>query len=130
MRITKAKATKYFKAADQLLGEVKNIIRLKVHCNKQLLALQKRSYKSQRYRKRSHSKNSSENVRHVAVVPGRERNVMKFLITGSSGTSTSTCPDGNENINKSVSTILGVPCDESTTEIICTEVQAGKAEVL
>ena len=64
------------------------------------------------------------------MVPGRERNVMKFLITGSTGTSTSTCPGGNENVNKSVSTILGVPCDESKTEIIRTEVQAGKAEVV
>ena len=59
MRITKAKSINDFKVADQLMDEVRHLIKERTDCNKQLLALEKKSSKSAWYRKRAHSQSGA-----------------------------------------------------------------------
>ena len=59
MRITKAKSINDLKVADQLMDEVRNLIKERTDCNKQLLALEKKSSKSAWYRKRAHSQSGA-----------------------------------------------------------------------
>lgn len=96
MRITKAKAINDFKVADQLMDEVKKLIREKTECNKQLLALEKKSSKSEWYRKRAHSKstaNESKDGSSVSEPEGTQKKVAKYFAKGNknaASTSTST----------------------------------------
>ena len=59
MRITKAKCINDFKVTEQLMDEVRNLIKERTDCNKQLLALEKNSSKSVWYHKRTHSQSGA-----------------------------------------------------------------------
>ena len=82
MRITKAKAMNDFKVADQLMDEVRNLLREKTDCDKQLLALEKKSSKSEWYRKRAHSKSTAHEFKDgssLSEPEGSQNKIAKFF---------------------------------------------------
>ena len=84
MAITKAKSINDFKVADQLMDEVRNLIKERADCNKQLLALEKKSSKSAWYRKRAHSQSGAPKLQDESSQSKPEesqKKIAKFLVT-------------------------------------------------
>jgi hypothetical protein len=117
MRITKAKAMNDFKVADQLMDEVRNLLREKTDCDKQLLALEKKSSKSEWYRKRAHSKSTAHEFKDgssLSEPEGSQNKIAKFFKgngnVASTSTSTATTDDvaRQEKADKPVDRVISV----------------------
>lgn len=101
MRITKAKAMNDFKVADQLMDEVGNLLREKTDCDKQLLALEKKSSKSEWYRKRAHSKSTAHEFKDgssLSEPEGSQNKIAKFFKGNGNVASTSTSTATTEDV--------------------------------
>jgi hypothetical protein len=124
MRITKAKAINDFKVAindfkvaDQLMDKVRNLLREKTDCDKQLLALEKKSSKSEWYRKRAHLKSTAHEFKDgssLSEPEGSQNKIARFFKgngnVASTSTSTATTDDvaRQEKADKPVDRVISI----------------------
>ena len=117
MCITKAKAINDFKVADQPMDKVSNLLREKTDCDKQLLALEKKSSKSEWYRKRAHLKSTAHEFKDgssLSEPEGSQNKIARFFKgngnVASTSTSTATTDDvaRQEKADKPVDRVISI----------------------